>query len=265
MKKNNFGKDNVRPNTDYGQHFLLDDQIIDNMVSAIQPQPDEFILEIGAGLGALTLPVLKRSQKLTAVEFDARVIEPLKQKALPIGDLNLIHGDFLKFDLSALGQEWRLIGNLPYQLSSEIMIHCVENRRWISDMHFMLQKEVVERLSAEVGTKDYGRLSLLVQRYFTAEALFDVPPEAFNPPPKVNSAVIRLVKRSEPLWHIQDEQVFALITKTAFGQRRKMLRQSLKSFFTAEQMTEVGIDPTLRPEQLSGAEFALLSNYYAEQ
>ena len=248
----------VKAKTQLGQHFLADGRVIAQLIHAINPKRGEALLEIGPGLGALTLPLLRVAGALTALEVDGRVIDILRAKAAPLGQLNLIHGDFLRHDLGP--GCWRLVGNLPYQLSSPILAHCVAARAHILDMHFMLQKEVVERLCAEPGNRDYGRLSLLLQRHFEPEALFDIPPEAFSPPPRVQSAVVRLTPRPAPAWAVADEAAWDAIVRTAFGQRRKMLRQSLKAYFSSAELEALGIDPTARPENLSGGDFATLAN-----
>lgn len=254
-------KTEVRAAKSLGQHFLVDEGCINDMMHAIRPRAEEALLEIGPGLGALTLALLPHCKRLTALEVDRRVLNILREKAAKIGDLHLIHGDFLEFDLRDLGQKWRLVGNLPYHLSSAILTRCVTQRDAIVDAHFMLQKEVVQRLDAQPESKDYGRLTLHVQRYFETEALFDVPASAFSPPPKVESAVIRLTTRAMPAWQVDDEHRYASIVQSAFSQRRKMLRQSLKSFFDAADWEALPIDGRLRPEALRGEDFALLSNY----
>lgn len=248
-----------------GQHFLADEKIIYDMVQAIYPRPSDAIFEIGAGLGALTLPVLERCGAMSAIDFDERVIPRLKAKALSVGKLDLHYGDFLNLKLADLEKpvaaaQWRVIGNLPYNLSSPILIHCLEQREQIQDMHFMLQKEVVERICAAPNSKDYGRLTLLLQRFCEVEYLLDIPPESFDPPPKVDSAVVRLTVLPESRWAIRDESAFEQITKTAFTQRRKMLRKSLAAFFSEAELSALGIDPTARPENLSGEDFATLAN-----
>ncbi|MDO4436276.1 MAG: 16S rRNA (adenine(1518)-N(6)/adenine(1519)-N(6))-dimethyltransferase RsmA [Cardiobacteriaceae bacterium] len=253
-----------------GQHFLADERMIDHMVRAIFPRQGEAIFEIGAGLGALTLPVLERCGAMMAVDFDERVIARLRAKALSVGKLDLLYGDFLELRLADLAKpqpadKWRVIGNLPYNLSSPILIHCLEQRDAIQDMHFMLQKEVVDRICAEPDSKDFGRLSLLIQRFCEPEYLFDIPPEAFDPPPKVDSAVVRLTVLPQSRWDIDDESAFDFITRTAFTQRRKMLRKSLGAWFSEREFEDLGINPTARPENLGGEMFAVLANALAKR
>lgn len=256
----------IRANKRLGQHFLTDDNVIANLVSAIDVKKQDNILEIGPGLGALTLPVLQRCGQMSAVEYDRRMIEPLQKKAAPLGKLNLIIADILDFDFTGLlskadkPEKWRVIGNLPYNLSSAIIFHCLARRSHIADMHFMLQKEVVDRIVALPGSKVYGRLSVMVQMWCETEALFDISATAFSPPPKVNSAVVRLIPRLNPTWEVQKFSLFDRIVRAAFSQRRKMIRKSLGSWFSVSELVQLDIDPTARPENLSGSTFAELSN-----
>lgn len=252
----------VRAAKALGQHFLRDDGVITRMLHAIDPREGERLLEIGPGLGALTLPVLERCKALTAIEFDPRVLDILARKAKAIGDLHLIHGDVLQADLAALaaGEKLRVIGNLPYNLSSPILFHCLDARAHLADMHFMLQKEVVDRIVAEPGGKAYGRLSVMVQQVCEVEDLFEIPPDAFDPPPKVDSAVVRLVPLAAPRWPC-DAQAFDAVVRAAFGQRRKMVRKSLAQWFTVADFDVLGIDATARPETLAGSDFAALAQW----
>ena len=253
----------VRAAKALGQHFLRDEGVIMQMVAEIDPRGGERIIEIGPGLGALTLPVLERCQAMQAIEFDPRVLDILARKAKALGTLTLIHDDVLNVDLSALagGEPIRLIGNLPYNLSSPILFHCLAARAQIIDMHFMLQKEVVERITAEPGSKAYGRLSVMVQQVCDTEYLFDIPPDAFDPPPKVDSAVVRLVPLAAPRWAVDDQERFAWLVRTAFSQRRKMVRKSLGTWFTSDDFNALGIDPTARPETLDGSDFAAMTQW----
>lgn len=250
-----------------GQHFLTDPSVIARMVKAIAPQQGESLIEIGPGLGALTLPVLEKSGALTAIEYDHRVLAPLQQKAAKLGKLTLIEADILTVNFSELQlpSPLRLIGNLPYNLSSPILFHCLAQRQQIRDMHFMLQKEVVDRITASPGNKDYGRLSLMLQQHLEAEPLFDISADAFDPPPKVESAVVRLTPRPNPAWLVENTAHFEQIIRLAFSQRRKMLRKSLAAYFDSATLTALNIDPTARPETLSGAEFATLANHLTQQ
>ena len=374
-----------------GQHFLRDEAVIARLLAVINAQAGERILEIGPGLGALTLPLLRQIGELTAVEYDPRVLAPLAKKAAPLGTLHLIHADILDihFDdippppvgeggggyskylapatkslpppqdavASAAGLEqlarsarksWgggkasasstvaslstitgeaftashslaeippppvgegrgggskqsasatstpssprggevsphtaaaepgnehaapatkklRLVGNLPYNLSSPILFHCLAQRQHIHDMHYMLQKEVVDRITAAPGSKTYGRLSLMAQLWCETTALFDIPPDAFDPPPKVDSAVVRLVPRTAPAWQIDDLATFDETVRLAFAQRRKMLRKTFAHWMSADALAALAIDPTARAETLDGAAFARLANARYQQ
>ena len=374
-----------------GQHFLRDEAVIARLLAVINAQAGEHILEIGPGLGALTLPLLRHTGALTAVEYDPRVLAPLAKKAAPLGTLHLIHADILDihFDdippppvgeggggyskylapatkslpppqdavASAAGLEqlarsarkgWgggkasasstvaslstitgeaftashslaeippppvgegrgggskqsasatstpssprggevsphtaaaepgnehaapatkklRLVGNLPYNLSSPILFHCLAQREHIHDMHYMLQKEVVDRITAAPGSKTYGRLSLMAQLWCETTALFDIPPDAFDPPPKVDSAVVRLVPRAAPAWQIDDLATFDETVRLAFAQRRKMLRKTFAHWMNAAALEALDIDPTARAETLDGAAFARLANAHYQQ
>ena len=374
-----------------GQHFLRDEAVIARLLAVINAQAGEHILEIGPGLGALTLPLLRQIGELTAVEYDPRVLAPLAEKTAPLGTLHLIHADILDihFDdippppvgeggggyskylapatkslpppqdavASAAGLEqlarsarkgWgggkasasstvaslstitgeaftashslaeippppvgegrgggskqsasatstpssprggevsphtaaaepgnehaapatkklRLVGNLPYNLSSPILFHCLAQRQHIHDMHYMLQKEVVDRITAAPGSKTYGRLSLMAQLWCETTALFDIPPDAFDPPPKVDSAVVRLVPRTAPAWQIDDLATFDETVRLAFAQRRKMLRKTFAHWLSADTLAALAIDPTARAETLDGAAFARLANARYQQ
>ena len=374
-----------------GQHFLRDEAVIARLLAVINAQAGEHILEIGPGLGALTLPLLRQIGELTAVEYDPRVLAPLAEKTAPLGTLHLIHADILDihFDdippppvgeggggyskylapatkslpppqdavASAAGLEqlarsarkgWgggkasasstvaslstitgeaftashslaeippppvgegrgggskqsasatstpssprggevsphtaaaepgnehaapatkklRLVGNLPYNLSSPILFHCLAQRQHIHDMHYMLQKEVVDRITAAPGSKTWGRLSLMAQLWCETTALFDIPPDAFDPPPKVDSAVVRLVPRAAPAWQIDDLATFDETVRLAFAQRRKMLRKTFAHWMSESELEALDIDPTARAETLDGAAFARLANARYQQ
>lgn len=257
----------VRAAKHLGQHFLTDENVIARLVSAIQPRSGEAIVEIGPGLGALTLPLLEASGRLTAIEFDRRVLAPLSRDAATVGELTLVNADILEVDFASLhlAPPLKIVGNLPYNLSSPIIFHCLAQRALITSMHFMLQKEVVARICAAPGSKTYGRLSIMVQLWCHCEALFEIPPEAFDPPPKVDSAVVALIPRTQPAWEVKDFALFDQIVRSAFGQRRKMLRKSLGEWFSSEDFAALDIEPTARPETLSGDAFARLANHLAEQ
>jgi len=249
-----------------GQHFLHERGVIDRMLLAIDPRPGDRFVEIGPGQGALTFPLLARHGALTAIEFDRDLLAPLTAQARAHGDLALVHSDVMDVDLTALAREVagddriRLVGNLPYNLSSPILFHALDHAAAIRDMHFMLQKEVVDRMAAPPGGKVYGRLSVMLQAYCTVTSLFKVSPGAFRPPPKVDSAVVRLVPKAPAAVGIADPKRFADIVRAAFGQRRKTLRNALGGTCTVEEIAAAGIDPQIRAERLEVADFVRLAN-----
>ncbi|MBH1628612.1 16S rRNA (adenine(1518)-N(6)/adenine(1519)-N(6))-dimethyltransferase RsmA [Stenotrophomonas maltophilia] len=245
-----------------GQHFLADRHYIDKIVMAVNPKDGDRLVEIGPGQGAITLPLLRVHPKLTVIEFDRDLIAPLTAAAEPLGELTIVHRDVLRVDFTELaeGQPIRLVGNLPYNISSPILFHALEHAAVIRDMHFMLQKEVVDRMAAGPGSKVYGRLSVMLQAYCQVTSLFVVPPGAFRPPPKVDSAVVRLVPRDPATININDHKRFAEVVKAAFGQRRKTLRNALNNVVSAEQFIAAGVRPDARAEQLDVAEFIALAN-----
>ncbi len=248
-----------------GQHFLHERGVVDKLVMAIDPRPGDRIVEIGPGQGALTFPLLDRHGALTAIEFDRDLLEPLTAAAKSHGELTLINSDVMNVDFTdlAAGTPFRLVGNLPYNLSSPILFHALDHAAVVCDMHFMLQKEVVDRMAAGPGSKVYGRLSVMLQAYCTVTALFMVPPGAFRPPPKVDSAVVRLVPHPRGQVGIDDPRRFADIVRAAFGQRRKTLRNALSSVCAAEEIVRAGIDPQSRAEQVAVADFIALANLAA--
>ncbi len=254
-----------------GQHFLHERGIVDRIVRAVDPRPGDALVEIGPGQGAITFPLLDRHGALTAIEFDRDLLAPLADAARAHGALRIVPGDVLDVDLTALARELvpgepghvgriRLVGNLPYNLSSPILFHALEHAAAIADMHFMLQKEVVDRMAAPPGNKVYGRLSVMLQAYCAVTALFKVPPGAFRPPPKVDSAVVRLIPRDPATIGIADHRRFADVVRAAFGQRRKTLRNALSAVCDEATLRAAGIDPGERAERLAVAEFVRLSN-----
>ena len=250
-----------------GQNFLHDRGVIERIVLAIDPRPGDRIVEIGPGQGALTFPLLRRHGELTAIEFDRDLLQPLAAAAQAHGALSLLNANVLDVDFSALAAGGmpgegllRLVGNLPYNLSSPILFHVLDHAPVVRDMVFMLQKEVVDRMAAPPGSKVYGRLSVMLQAYCRVEALFIVPPGAFRPPPKVDSAVVRLVPRDASEVGIDDPALFARVVRDAFGQRRKTLRNALSQVCDAAAITAAGIRPELRAEQLPVADFVRLAN-----
>ena len=245
-----------------GQHFLHERGFVERIVLAVNPQPGDVLVEIGPGQGAITFPLLQRHGALTAIEFDRDLLQPLTTAAQPHGALTLIHANVLDVDFTELaaGRQLRLVGNLPYNLSSPILFHVLDHAAVVQDMHFMLQKEVVDRMAAGPGSKVYGRLSVMLQAYCTVTALFTVPPGAFRPPPKVDSAVVRLVPRDPASIGIHDPARFAAVVRAAFGQRRKTLRNALQAVCDAGALHAAGIDPQARAEQLPVTDFVHLAN-----
>lgn len=244
-----------------GQHFLHDREILARIVRAIDPCLGQNLVEIGPGEGALTAPLLRAAGRLVAIEFDRDVLPRLQAATAGLGELEVIRADVLQVDLGQLARPGplRLVGNLPYNISSPILFHCIEALEHIADMHFMLQKEVVERMAAAPGSKVYGRLSVMVQLACRVEPLLEVPPGAFTPPPKVDSAVVRLVPRAPGERPQADPGALARIVRAAFGQRRKTLANALGGLLEAQDIGACGIDPRTRAEQLPPAAFVALA------
>jgi 16S rRNA (adenine1518-N6/adenine1519-N6)-dimethyltransferase len=246
-----------------GQHFLHERSIIAKIVQAVNPQPGDRLVEIGPGQGAITFPLLDKHGELTVIEFDRDLIFPLTEAARAHGTLEVIHRDVLTVDFTALargGAPLRLVGNLPYNLSSPILFHALDHAAAIRDMHFMLQKEVVDRMAAAPGSKVYGRLSVMLQAYCAVTPLFNVPPGAFRPPPKVDSAVVRLIPRTPDSIGITDPKRFTEVVRAAFGQRRKTLRNALGSVADSAMIEAAGLRPDARAEQVEVAGFIRLAN-----
>ncbi|GAB1594395.1 16S rRNA (adenine(1518)-N(6)/adenine(1519)-N(6))-dimethyltransferase RsmA [Lysobacter claricitrinus] len=253
------------PKKRLGQHFLHERGIISKIVQAVDPQPGDRLVEIGPGQGAITFPLLERHHELTVIEFDRDLIAPLTEAAQNLGTLHVIHSDVLKVDFTALadGGTIRLVGNLPYNLSSPILFHALEHAPVVRDMHFMLQKEVVDRMAAGPGSKVYGRLGVMLQAYCRVTALFDVAPGAFRPPPKVDSAVVRLVPKPAGDIAVIDRALFARVVHDAFNQRRKTLRNALSKICDADAIIAAGLDPQHRAEQIPVDGFIALANSLA--
>lgn len=255
---------NSRPKKSFGQHFLHERRYLDRIVAAVLPRAGDFLVEIGPGEGALTLPLLAAAGKLTAIELDTDLIPALEARAAGVGELSVMHADVLKVDFTAMAHrqdvsKLRIVGNLPYYISSPILFHCIDHAATISDMHFMLQKEVVDRMAAEPGSKVYGRLSVMLQLACKVEPLFDVPPGAFRPPPKVDSSVVRLTPLTVEGRHDADPVRLHAIVKAAFAQRRKTLSNALRQLMDADAIRRAGIDPKARAEVLAPSEFVRLA------
>ena len=246
----------------FGQNFLIDQQVIADIVNAVAPKRDDCVVEIGPGLGALTAPLLQRLDHLHVVEIDRDIIARLK-KQYPSDKLTIHEGDALEFDFGTLassGRQLHIVGNLPYNISTPLLFHLASFADCVYDMHFMLQKEVVERMVAEPGTADFGRLSVMLQYRFVMDWLLDVPPESFDPAPKVDSAVVRLIPRLAAELTVKDEAKFAALVTAAFAQRRKMLRNNLKDILADADFARLGIAPTARAEQLSLDDYVRMAN-----
>lgn len=249
----------------FGQNFLVDPNIIFDIVQSITPNRGDAMVEIGPGLGAMTKPVLAQTKALTVIELDRDLIDHLSS----IDGLTIIHSDVLKVDFSALseqfGEKLRVIGNLPYNISTPIIFHLLNQLESIEDMHFMLQKEVIERMGAEPNNREYGRLSVMVQRYCEVIPLLEIPPEAFDPAPKVTSQFVRLIPFKESPYRVVDESLFEQVVQAAFAMKRKMIRNNLKEYLTEEELEACGIKPMLRPENLTVADYVTLANFIAER
>ncbi len=246
----------------FGQHFLHDPGVIRRIVEAIDPQPGERLVEIGPGLGALTAPLLERTGRLEVIEIDRDVVAPLRARCAGLGELVIHQQDVLSVDFAALaagGPPLRVCGNLPYNISTPLLFHLLGSRQAIRDMHFMLQKEVVDRMVAAPGGKEYGRLTVMLAAACRSERLFRVGTGAFSPPPKVDSAVVRLQPLPQPPFPLADPARFAAIVAAAFSMRRKTLRNGLRSLVDEAGFASAGIDPGRRPETLSPAEFGALA------
>ena len=252
----------IRARKRFGQHFLHDPGVLRRIVDAINPVPGERILEIGPGRGALTLPLLERCGRVEAIEIDRDLATLLVAQAEGRGELLLHRADVLDVDIRALhggGAKLRVCGNLPYNISTPLLFHLLESRDVIADLHFMLQKEVVDRIVAPPGGKSYGRLTVMLAAACSAEALFRVGRGAFQPPPAVDSTVVRLVPHAGDPFPLPDPARFARLVAAAFSKRRKTLRNALRGHVDAGQFAAAGIDATRRPETLAPAEFAQLA------
>jgi 16S rRNA (adenine1518-N6/adenine1519-N6)-dimethyltransferase len=279
-----------RPRKRFGQNFLHDPGTIRRIIGAVNPKPGQRLVEIGPGRGAITEGLLRAAGALDVIELDRDLIAPLRERLAGLGALRIHNADALSFDLCSLcaetdrradspadglaarpadgpadrstaaGGRLRIVGNLPYNISTPLLFRFLEQARCIEDLHLMLQKEVVERICAAPGSKVYGRLSVMVQTWCGAERLFVIGPGAFTPPPRVDSAVVRLLPYRPPPWPLADPALHRQIVAAAFSQRRKTLRNSLSGLITPEQLMAAGIDPSARAETLSVADFVRLAN-----
>ena len=249
----------------FGQNFLHDRGVIERIVRSINPQPDDHLLEIGPGQGALTEYLAGSSARLDCVELDRDLAKFLGNRYRSEPGFVLYQEDILKFDLAKLEAEkhsLRVIGNLPYNISTPVLFYLLKNQTLIRDMTFMLQLEVVQRLAAQVGDKNYGRLGLMVQYFCEVEHLFNVPASAFSPQPKVSSAVVRLTPHQKLPVSARSVENLQTVIRTAFNQRRKTLKNSLKAIITEQVLSELPLDISLRPENLSLADYVLISDTF---
>lgn len=251
-----------RPRKRFGQHFLHDPVIIAKILQAVDPKPGQTLVEIGPGQGAITLPLLDRVGTLHVVELDRDLCRELRPRCAGHGDPVIHCADALRFDFAALappGSRLRLVGNLPYNISTPLIFHLLEQRAYIQDMHFMLQREVVDRMAARPGTKQYGRLTVMLAAGCRVEPLFHVGPGAFRPPPRVRSSVVRLTPWTDPPFETGDPQVFAELVRRAFSMRRKTLRNALGGMIPESVIMAAGVDPGCRAETLPPETFAALA------
>jgi 16S rRNA (adenine1518-N6/adenine1519-N6)-dimethyltransferase len=249
-----------RPRKRFGQHFLIDPGVVGAIIDAIRAGSDDVVVEIGPGQGAMTKSLARLAGTLHAVELDRDLAATLRRDYADAGNVIIHEGDALKFDFGSLGTNLRIVGNLPYNISTPLMFHLLEFKEDIVDMHFMLQKEVVDRMAAEPGSKTYGRLTIMLGCHFDIESLFEVDRSAFDPPPDVTSAIVRLVPLPAGTYDIDDEKRLSGLVAQAFSQRRKTIRNSLRNVVDEETLRFVGIDPGLRPEAISIAEYVQLAN-----
>ncbi len=250
----------VRARKRFGQHFLTSPHYIERIVAAIAAKPGDTLVEIGPGRGAITEPLAKSGARLHAIELDRDLARLLEQRFAGTGNVSVVEADALRFDFGSLGPGLRVTGNLPYNISTPLLFHLLGFAACLDDLHFMLQKEVVDRLAASPGTKAYGRLTIMLGCRMTVEPLFDVPPDAFTPPPKVTSAVVRLRPRPPREIALGNEAALSKLVARAFSQRRKTLRNALKGAAGPEDLEASGIDPAARPETVPIPDWVALAN-----
>ncbi|PCI09133.1 MAG: 16S rRNA (adenine(1518)-N(6)/adenine(1519)-N(6))-dimethyltransferase [Gammaproteobacteria bacterium] len=264
----------------FGQNFLVDTSVINNIVDSIQPVSDDVMIEIGPGLGSITKPLLSRLEQLNVIELDRDIIPKLKRNCaiadpenkhkLIVNECDVLKFNFAEFHTSLINnnttgavKKLRIVGNLPYNISTPVLFLLLKNRHLIEDLHFMLQKEVVDRIVATPSIKSYGRLSVMLQTFFTTQALFEVPSYAFEPPPKVTSAILRLRPDTQFEKTINDYSLYEALVRQAFSQRRKTLKNTLKNICSVEQIEQADLLPIQRAEELSIADFVRLYSIIA--
>jgi 16S rRNA (adenine1518-N6/adenine1519-N6)-dimethyltransferase len=249
-----------RPRKRFGQHFLRSDAVVRSIVAAIAPTGEDTLLEIGPGHGVLTQPLAASGARLHAVEFDRDLVPRLRERFADNRNVVIHEGDALRFDFASLGSPLRVVGNLPYNISTPLLFRLIDFRTVIADMHLMLQKEVVDRLAAVPATKAYGRLTIMAGSYLHTEALFDVPATAFSPPPRVTSTVARLWPRTTDAYRIDDHAFLHRLVTQAFSQRRKTLRNALQEFAGSEDLQALSINPGARAEEIAVPDWIALAN-----
>lgn len=243
----------------FGQNFLVDQSVIDSIIRAIAPQRSDRMIEIGPGLSALTAPLLDRLDHLTAIEIDRDLAARLTQK-YPADRLTVVNEDVLQIDFSQFGPGLRIVGNLPYNISSPLLFALTDHAEQVIDQHFMLQREVVDRMVADPGSSDYSRLSVMLQSRWRMHKLFDVSPDAFDPPPRVTSSIVRMIPLGADRLRAVNEDLFSRLVQKAFSQRRKMLRGVLGEWTSLIPWSDLGVEPTWRAEQVSVAGFIGMSD-----
>lgn len=244
----------------FGQHFLVNPQVIDDILATIRPQPADLIVEIGPGQGAITTPLVRSGATLHLIEFDRNLVARLKTEFSSAANVTVHEADALQFDFASLGGQLRIVGNLPYNISTPLLFRLLDYRSQILDMHFMLQKEVVDRMAASEGNKDFGRLTVMLACFLDIESLFDVQPQSFSPPPRVMSSVVRLQPLTARTLFPDDPVALKQLVTQAFSQRRKTLHNSLKGRVGDDELRAVGIDPGLRAEQVPVETWVQLAN-----
>lgn len=249
----------------FGQHFLTDPGVIDAIVEAIAPQDNDVIVEIGPGPGAITGSLVRRCGRYHGIELDRDLARQLRDRFADDKRVTIHEADALSFDFKKLGDSLRVVGNLPYNISTPLLFHLIDYRDQIRDMHFMLQKEVVQRMAAAPGSRDFGRLTVMLGCCMQVAHLFDVPPESFSPPPKVMSAVVRLAPLPASTFRIANHALLKKLVAQAFTQRRKTIRNALRQQASESQLGAAGIDPGTRPEQVAIAQWIELANQLHEQ
>ena len=234
----------------FGQHFLHSSAVINDIVDAVSARPDDTLVEIGPGQGAITIPLAESGAELHAIEFDRDLVGPLRNRLSHFDNVTVHEADALEFDFASLGDDLRIIGNLPYNISTPLIFHLTEFKKNIRDLYLMLQKEVVDRMAAQPGSKTYGRLTIMLGCHMDVVPLFDVPPESFSPPPKVQSSVVALRPLTDDRLPQEILGMLSALVAQAFSKRRKTMRNALKGAATPEQLRDAGIDPAARPEQV---------------